>query len=264
MYKVVKVSLIEGQRGYFFDANNFAVNEGDFVIVDTVRGIQFGVANSSVLDMDEKKIVFPLKTIVRMATASDIEKNKKNKEEEEKALNNAIKIAGDLGLVMRFIDASFTLDRTQLLFHYVAEDRVDFRELAKKLAQLYRTRIELRQIGIRDKAKEVGGIGPCGRPLCCNLFLAEFAPVSISMAKNQLLSLNPTKINGSCGRLLCCLNYEDEVYSELKSTLPSVGEFVKTPDGKGKVLEIFPLKGSYKVELINNRSVVEISVNEGN
>ncbi len=260
MYEVVKVNLIEGQRGYFFDRNKLAIKKGDRVIVDTIRGTQFGIVTSDILTFSEDKLVFPLKLVLRIATNDDIVKNNSNIQEEKKALDSAIQFAKELKLEMRFIDADFTLDKSQLLFHYVADDRVDFRELAKKLAQLYKTRIELRQIGVRDKAREVGGIGPCGRLLCCNLFLTDFASVSINMAKNQLLSLNPTKINGVCGRLLCCLNYEDDTYTDLKRALPKIGEIVKTPDGKGKVVEINPVKSIYKVEIGPNRNIVEVKV----
>ena len=216
---------------------------------------------ATVIDVLEEDNHFYNTTFVRVATERDLEQNKRNMAESSDVLLYAQDKANSLGLEMRFISSFYTLDRKQLFISYVADNRVDFRELAKVLAQKYKTRIELRQIGVRDRAKKVGGLGPCGLFLCCNQFLTEFASVSINMAKNQFLALNPSKINGLCGRLLCCLNYEDEVYTELKKDLPNIGNLVETSEGLGKVVEVNVFNKTYKVE-IKNKGVVELKVHE--
>ena len=197
-----------------------------------------------------------IKTVIRKATKDDYNIYINNKKDADKAILEARKLVNKLKLDMRIIDASFTFDRSQLLFNFLADERVDFRELAKRLAQIYKTRIELRQIGVRDKAKEVGGIGPCGRFLCCNQFLTDFNSVSINMAKNQYLSLNPAKINGVCGRLLCCLKYEDEIYTELKEGLPLIGDFYDNNDVKGKIVSVDVFRKTVTVEDKNKGQII--------
>lgn len=248
MLKIVGVSFNEKSRIYNFDAKNFSLKEGDKVIVETEKGQQYGFVKNPIKEINEKDFKYELKPVIRMATKKDEHIYEKNKEDAKKALMNAKKISDDLSLDMYFQDSSFTFDRKQLLFTYLADDRVDFRELAKRLAGIYRTRIELRQIGVRDKAKEIGGLGPCGRMLCCNTFLTDLNSVTINMAKNQMLALNPTKINGSCGRLLCCLSYEDELYTELRSNLPDIGSIYQKEGIKGKVINIDILRQKFYVQ----------------
>ena len=255
MYEVVGIKFSKNGRVYYFGTNGLKLQKQDNVIVETERGIQYGTVNIPPRQIEEQNLMLPLKSVLRLSTKEDDAQYKKNVSDSEKAMKDAKKIAKSLGLSMSFINAAFTLNRSQLIFNFIAEERIDFRELAKKLAQIYKTRIELRQIGVRDKAKEVGGLGPCGRFLCCNLFLKDFNSVSINMAKNQYLALNPTKINGVCGRLLCCLNYEDELYSELKKGMPEVGMFAKTPSGMGKVVSVDLFKRSYTAELKNKETI---------
>lgn len=258
MTKVVAVSLKKGGKNYYFSCDNISdITINVPVIVETEKGLQYGIVVSSIKNISDSDMGLPTKNIVRLATNDDVKTNSKNIADAKKALIEARKIADKLKLDMRIIDASFTFDRKQLLFNFLADDRVDFRDLAKKLAQIYKTRIELRQIGVRDKAREIGGIGPCGRFLCCSSFLTDFNSVSINMAKNQLLSLNPTKINGVCGRLLCCLNYEDDVYTDIKNKMPHVGERYKNDDVRGKISSINILKGSIIVET-DNHNFIEV------
>ncbi len=247
-YNVVKVGFYDSNRLYFFDSNNFDLNKNDEVIVLTDKGMQFGSVMSNIIEVDDSKVVAPLKKVIRIATKDDKEINKKNISDSKKALTKAREFAKKLDLSMKIIGASFTFDRNQLLFNFTADDRIDFRDLAKKLAAIYKTRIELRQIGVRDKAKEVGGIGPCGRFLCCSLFLNDFESVSINMAKNQYISLKPDKINGVCGRLLCCLNYEDKQYSEMKVGFPKVSSKVKVGDKEGKVISCDLFNKTFTIE----------------
>ncbi len=257
MHKVVGVVFNENNNIYYFEPGDLKLSKGQKVIVETERGLQYGSIKIGPYQEKDENLMLPLKKVVRISNQEDDLQHKKNVKEEQKALKSIIELAKQMNLNMHFINASFTHNRSQLLFKFVADERVDFRELAKKLAQVYKTRIELRQIGVRDKAKEVGGIGPCGRFLCCNSFLREFTSVSINMAKNQYLALNPTKINGLCGRLLCCLNYEDETYTELKKGMPEIGYVVKTPQGNGKVIAINLFKKTYQVELSDNE-IIEV------
>ncbi len=257
MYNVVGVQLSFSNTTYYFSPNAIDIKKGDFVIVSTEQGLQFGKCVTDIREEKKQNLVLPLKNIIRIATKKDKEQEQENQENALKALIEAKKIAHSLKLKMNFISSNYTFDKKQLFFLYIAEDRIDFRELAKKLAQKYKTRIELRQIGVRDKAKIVGGIGPCGLFLCCNSFLMDFNSVSINMAKNQFLALNPTKINGVCGRLLCCLNYEDDIYTELKKDLPKLGSIVDTPEGSGKVVSINALKNTYQVEISKN-NIIEV------
>ena len=201
------------------------------------------------MEIDKNKLKAPIKRISRIASKRDYENHRKNIKDAETALKKCKSLVNKYNLDMQIIDAEYTLDRDQLVFHFIADNRIDFRDLAKDLAALYKTRIELRQVGVRDKAKEVGGIGPCGRKFCCASFLNDFDSVSINMAKNQNISLNPTKINGVCGRLLCCLNYEDETYKECRKCLPEIGERVKIKEGTGIVVSLDVLSKSYVVDI---------------
>lgn len=259
MYKVVEVLLNGKGKTYFFSCNQLDLKKEMNVIVETEKGLQYGQVVKNPYDVEEKDLGFPLKNVIRIATSEDDKQFQKNKKDANEALLKAREISNKLSLDMRIIDASYLFDRSQLLFNFLADSRVDFRELAKKLAQIYRTRIELRQIGVRDKAKEIGGIGPCGRFLCCSTFLTDFNSVSINMAKNQMLALNPSKINGVCGRLLCCLNYEDEVYTEMKKGFPRIGQPYKNDEVEGKVVSLNLLKKTVTVET-KNKTLVEVEV----
>ena len=249
MVKVVGVKFKETGKSYFFAPGKFEPQQGQAVIVETARGLEYGTVAMTVREVGEEEIVAPLKEIVRIATEQDkaqVEKNKKKEQEafaicEEKILKHK--------LDMKLVDVEYTFDANKILFYFTAEGRVDFRELVKDLAGVFRTRIELRQIGIRDEAKMLGGIGICGRKLCCSSFLDGFHPVSIKMAKEQGLSLNPTKISGNCGRLMCCLKYEQNCYDEFLKIAPAVGAIVETPNGKGTVQSVTILKGIAKVML---------------
>lgn len=257
MIKVVGVSFYGSNKIYYFLPNDFEVKLKDKVIVETERGQQYGVVTTNLIEIDEQKLASPIKNIIKIADNKDEITNNKNIKDSEKALRDANKFVDELGLDMKILNASFTFDRNQLLFNFLADDRVDFRVLAKKLAAVYKTRIELRQIGVRDKAREVGGFGQCGRPLCCSVFLKELNTVSINMAKNQNLALNPQKINGSCGRLMCCLGYENDLYGEYKKGLPSIGQTIKEDKIKGKVIDVDIFNKKYKVEQ-EDGTVVEI------
>ena len=259
MKKVVGISFDGSDKVYYFDSNKLTLEKGNNAIVETERGIQFGRIVTDVEEVDEKNLGKALKLVIRKADKKDLENFNKVKEDAKKALNEARKLVEKMKLDMQIVDADYTFDRSQLLFHFLADNRVDFRELAKKLAQNYKTRIELRQIGVRDKAKLVGGIGPCGRFLCCSTFLTDFNSVSINMAKNQMLALNPTKINGICGRLLCCLNYEDDVYTELKKNMPSIGQIYKKGDIEGKIVSLNILKNTITIET-KEKSLIEVEV----
>lgn len=261
MYSVVGVKFDSSNRLYFFEINKLDIKKGAKVIVETEKGLQFGTVMTDVRQMDEKDITTPLKNVVRIATKVDIDAQRENTKTATKALEDAKKYAKNLNLNMNFIGAYFTLDKNQLIYNFVSDDRVDFRELAKKLAAIYKTRIELRQIGVRDKAKEIGGIGPCGRFLCCNSFLTDFNSVSINMAKNQYIALNPTKINGICGRLLCCLNYEDDQYTEMKKDFPDIGVYIKSSNVNGKVVSHNLFKKSFMVEN-KDKILVEVTLEE--
>lgn len=264
MKKVVRVEFKENGPSYYFLANIDEIEKNKNVIVETERGLQYGKVITDLLEIDETILTSPLKSIVRIANRHDRKMNENNIREARRALKNCKELAIKYGLNISIIDAAYTFDRDQLLFHFVAESRVDFRELARTLASKYRTRIELRQVGVRDKAKQVGGVGSCGQKLCCNRFLKEFVPVSINMAKNQNIALNPTKINGSCGRLLCCLNYENDTYMENKKELPKVGSKVKINNVEGTVTEIDILNKKYTVDLPKIGQVVKEVTNGSN
>ena len=248
MKKVVGVFFEPNSKVYFFNSNGLNLKDGMSVIALTERGEQLGTV--LICDIKNKEVLTDMKPILRIANYNDKKTFEKNKIDASKALVKAKQIASKLNLNMNLIDASYTFDRNQLLFFFLADQRVDFREMAKELASIYRTRIELRQIGVRDKAKVVSGIGQCGRELCCSCFLRDsMESVTINMAKNQNIALNPSKINGQCGRLLCCLNYEDDVYTENRVGMPNVGDEVITDKGKGKVISLDVLKRSYVVNV---------------
>lgn len=257
MTDVIGVNFSDSKKIYYFSLNDQKVVKKDYVIVDTEKGLQCALVVTGIISVDPEKLNSSLKPILRVATRDDIKFNEKNVIDSKEALLNARRFALQLDLNMRIISASFTFDRKQLLFNFVADERVDFRELAKKLAYIYKTRIELRQIGVRDKAKEVGGIGQCGYSLCCSKFLNDLNSVSINMAKNQNLALNPQKINGVCGRLMCCLSYENENYGEYKEGLPKVGDKVKIDDEVGKVVYLDMFARKYKVEFSDGK-IVEV------
>lgn len=263
MPKIVGIAFNKKGKVYNFDAIDFDIHINDNVIVETEKGLQYGYVMSEIKELESTEFDMPLKPVIRIATKKDDTNYSKNIKDAENALIKAREIVEELDLDMRLLDASYTFDRKQLLFNFIADERVDFRELAKRLAQIYKTRIELRQIGIRDKAKEIGGLGPCGRMLCCKTFLTDLNSVTINMAKNQMLALNPNKINGVCGRLLCCLNYEDEVYSVLKANLPEIGDDYEDENVNGKVVNIDILKQKFSVETKDN-NIVEVQVNNGN
>ena len=232
MKKIIGVNFKDNGKTYYFDCNNYKLSKNDKVIVETEKGLQFGFVASSEKEIDENSLNKNLKTVVRLATKDDEKQHEKNIENAVTALTTAKKISERLNLNMKFIEANYTFDKNQLIFYFLSDNRVDFRELAKELASIYRTRIELRQIGVRDKAKEISGVGPCGRELCCACFLNDLDSVTINMAKNQNIALNPNKINGACGRLFCCFNYEDDMYTENRDGMPENGYFVKTDSGE--------------------------------
>lgn len=248
MVNVIGVRFRKAGKIYFFDPAGLDIKKEDNVIVETARGIEYGAVVIGPKNVEEDKIIQPLKQVIRVSTAEDDEIERKNKAKEKDAFQICLEKIAKHGLEMKLIDAEYTFDNNKVLFYFTADGRIDFRELVKDLASVFKTRIELRQIGVRDETKIVGGIGICGRPLCCHSYLSEFAPVSIKMAKEQNLSLNPTKISGVCGRLMCCLKNEQEAYEELNSKLPNVGDFVRTNDGlKGEVQSVSVLKQLVKV-----------------
>ena len=258
---IVGIKLNDNGKTYFFNSNGFNLNDGDNVIVETEKGFQFGYVVDINVDVSKNNSL-EYKNVIRIANKSDYKKNEKNINDALKAVIKCNELIEQYELEMKIIDASYTFDREQLIFRFISDNRVDFRQLAKDLGSIFKTRIELRQVGIRDKAKEIGGFGPCGRKLCCNNFLTEFDSVSINMAKNQNLSLKPTKINGVCGRLLCCLKYENDNYTEYKKGLPDVGHRVKTENGEGKVISVDVFKKNYKVLLPENEILLVEVENE--
>ncbi len=243
MKEVIGVRFRDNGKIYFFDALRFNVQVGEFVIVETARGVEYGKVVLGRREIDEKKMNSAIKPIIRIAEDKDHKKYQDNQEKNKKAYNICLEKIAKHGLEMKLIDAEYTFDNSKVLFYFTADGRIDFRELVKDLAAVFKTRIELRQIGVRDETKIVGGIGICGRELCCNKHLSEFVPVSIKMAKEQNLSLNPTKISGVCGRLMCCLKHEQDTYEYLNDRLPNVGDMVKTADGRrGEVKSVNVLR----------------------
>ena len=248
MIKVIGVRFRTAGKVYFFAPGELEIKAGDKVIVETARGVEFGSVVSGVKEVEDGKINQPLKPVIRVATPEDVRKEAKNREKEKEAFRICQEKIRKHGLEMKLIDAEYTFDNNKVLFYFTADGRIDFRELVKDLAGVFRTRIELRQIGVRDETKMRGGIGICGRPLCCHTYLTEFAPVSIKMAKEQNLSLNPTKISGVCGRLMCCLTNEEETYEALNSKLPGIGDYVTTPEKlRGEVHSTNVLRQTVKV-----------------
>ncbi len=248
MTKVIGVRFRTAGKIYFFDPLQFEIKRGDHVIVETARGIEFGTVMTGVTEVEDEKVIQPLKPVLRIANERDIEQEAGNKIKEREAFRVCQEKIRKHELEMKLIDAEYTFDNNKVLFYFTADGRIDFRDLVKDLAGVFKTRIELRQIGVRDETKIVGGIGICGRPLCCHSYLADFIPVSIKMAKEQNLSLNPTKISGVCGRLMCCLKNEEDTYEELNRRLPGIGDFVTTEDGfKGEVHSVNVLRQLVKV-----------------
>ncbi len=258
MKKVIGVRFRTAGKIYFFDPLKLQIKRGDNVIVETARGIEYGTVVSGVREVEDEKVVQPLKPVIRLATERDREQQANNRRKEKDAFKICLEKIHKHGLEMKLIDAEYTFDNNKVLFYFTADGRVDFRELVKDLASVFKTRIELRQIGVRDETKIVGGIGICGRPLCCHSYLSDFIPVSIKMAKEQNLSLNPTKISGVCGRLMCCLKNEEETYEELNRRLPGIGDHVTTDDGfRGEVQSVNVLRQLVKV-VINVNDEKEI------
>lgn len=248
MTKVIGVRFRTAGKIYFFDPGRLNVKRNDHVIVETARGIEYGTVVGDPREVEESKVVQPLKPVLRIATERDDEQEANNKRKEKDAFKICLEKIKKHGLEMKLIDAEYTFDNNKVLFYFTADGRIDFRELVKDLASVFKTRIELRQIGVRDETKILGGIGICGRELCCHSHLSEFVPVSIKMAKEQDLSLNPTKISGVCGRLMCCLKHEEETYEELNRRLPGVGDHVTTDDGlRGEVSSVNVLRQMVKV-----------------
>lgn len=262
MIKVVGVRFRQAGKIYYFDPAGHPIRRDDHVIVETVRGIEYGKVVLPIRFVKEDEVVLPLKQILRIATNEDIKQMKKNQEAARKALQICQEKIEQHALEMKLIDAEYTFDRNKIIFYFSAEGRVDFRELVRDLAAVFRTRIELRQIGVRDEAKLLGGIGPCGRVLCCSSFLGDFEPVSIKMAKDQSLSLNPAKISGLCGRLMCCLKFENDSYDEDNLIIPDIGEEVLTPDGNGRVVVLNLIERMVQVELSESGNMVEHSLDQ--
>lgn len=249
MIEVVGVRFKSVGKIYYFAPNGIQFKKGDFAIVETVRGTEIGEVMLENRGVEEERVVSPLKPVLRKATDDDFKKVEEIKKKEKRAFDTCLEKIRQHNLSMNLVDVEYTFDENKILFYFTADGRVDFRELVKSLASVFKTRIELRQIGVRDEAKMLGGIGVCGRPICCNSFLGEFQPVSIKMAKEQNLSLNPTKISGTCGRLMCCLKYEQSTYEEMLRFVPRVDAVVDTPEGRGTVIENNVLAGIVKVKI---------------
>ena len=262
MIEVIGVRFKKAGKIYYFDPGALPITDEDYVIVETVRGIEFGKVVISNKQVEEEDVVLPLKKVIRIADEKDkltVVENQNSSLEAHKVCEQ--KIASHK-LEMNLVEVEYTFDRNKVIFYFTADGRVDFRNLVKDLASVFKTRIELRQIGVRDEAKLLGGVGPCGRMLCCSTFLGDFEPVSIKMAKDQNLSLNPAKISGLCGRLMCCLKYENDDYEEAKKILPDLGEKVKTPYGKGKVIGLNILERLVQIEIPEKERVIEYTVDE--
>lgn len=262
MYDVVGVRFKKAGKIYYFDPGDLSIQKDEYVIVETVRGVEYGRVVTPRKQVCEKDVVLPLKKVVRIADPKDrliVEENKTAAKEAYEVCSDKV---NEHQLDMKLVDVEYTFDRNKVIFYFTADGRVDFRELVKDLAAIFRTRIELRQIGVRDEAKMLGGIGPCGRMLCCSTFLGDFDPVSIKMAKDQNLSLNPTKISGLCGRLMCCLKYENDEYEAAKEQLPDLGEMVITPLGTGKVVGLNILGRVLQVDVAGQERVLEYTLEE--
>ncbi len=255
MIEIVEIRFKKNGKLYYFDPAGYKLRAGTAIIVETARGIEIGEVVSGNKEIDDSKIVSPLKPVLRVATEKEIQQAETNKEKEKEAYKICVEKIQKHNLEMKLIDVEYTFDQSKILFYFTSDGRVDFRELVKDLASVFKTRIELRQIGVRDEAKIIGGLGICGRKLCCASHLGGFEPVSIKMAKEQNLSLNPTKISGTCSRLMCCLKYEQEAYEDLLKNTPSVGSYVETPDGRGNVSEVNLLKGLLKIAFKNGDDI---------
>lgn len=265
MVKVIGVRFRVAGKIYFFSPGKLEIRQGDNVIVETARGVEFGRVVSGPKEVPDDEVIQPLKSVIRIATEQDHKTEEKNREKEKEAFKICLEKIRKHGLDMKLIDAEYTFDNNKVLFYFTADGRIDFRELVKDLAAIFKTRIELRQIGVRDETKILGGMGICGRPLCCHTYLSEFAPVSIKMAKEQNLSLNPTKISGVCGRLMCCLKNEQETYEYLNRKLPNMGDTVTTPEGiKGEVQSVNVLRQQVKVivDINDEKEIREYKVDE--
>lgn len=265
MTRVIGVRFRNVGKIYYFSPKNLEIKAGDHVIVETARGVEYGNVVLPPRDVEDEKVIQPLKEVIRIATPQDDKKEESNRRKEKEAFQICLKKIREHGLEMKLIDVEYTFDNNKVLFYFTADGRIDFRELVKDLAAIFKTRIELRQIGVRDETKILGGIGICGRPLCCHTYLSEFVPVSIKMAKEQNLSLNPTKISGVCGRLMCCLKNEEETYEELNRKLPNTGDRVTTPEGlKGEVHSVNVLRQLVKVivDVDDEKEIREYPVEE--
>lgn len=262
MIEVIGVRFKRAGKIYYFDPNYFNISAGDHVIVETARGIEFGEVVIVNKKVEEEDVVLPLKKVIRVASKEDKKNIEKNEQKAKEAFHLCIERIEDHNLEMNIVDVEYTFDRNKVIFYFTAEGRVDFRELVKDLASLFKTRIELRQIGVRDEAKMLGGVGPCGRMLCCSTFLGDFDPVSIKMAKDQSLSLNPAKISGLCGRLMCCLKYESDNYEKAKEKLPDIGHIIDTPYGEGKVINLNILEMLIQVEILKENKIIEYTLDE--
>ena len=259
MVKVIGVRFRNAGKIYYFAPGKYEIKSGQHVIVETARGIEYGYVVLGTREVEDGKVVQPLKSVIRMATKEDEDVEEANKKKEKDAFKVCLEKIRKHNLEMKLIDVEYTFDNNKILFYFTADGRIDFRELVMDLAAVFKTRIELRQVGVRDETKIVGGIGICGRPLCCHSYLSEFIPVSIKMAKEQNLSLNPTKISGVCGRLMCCLKNEEETYEYLNSKLPNVGDYVTTDDGlKGEVHSVNVLRQTVKVIVVVDKDEKEI------
>lgn len=261
-YEVIGVRFKKAGKIYYFDPGTFDVQKDEGVIVETTRGVEYGKAVIERKSVDEEDVVLPLRKVIRIATEEDRHQVSRNKSDAEEALDICLAKIYEHKLDMKLVDVEYTFDRNKIIFYFTAEGRVDFRELVKDLAAVFKTRIELRQIGVRDEAKMLGGIGPCGRMLCCSTFLGDFEPVSIKMAKDQNLSLNPAKISGVCGRLMCCLKYENDQYESAKQELPDIGEKIAVHQGKGRVVGLNILERLVQIELSGQEKVIEYTLDE--
>ncbi|NEU32523.1 stage 0 sporulation family protein [bacterium LRH843] len=262
MHQVVGIRFKKAGKIYYFSPGSFNLEKGEAVIVETSRGVEYGRVVIGTKSVEENDVVLPLKQVIRVATQKDKLTVQENLDSAKKAFDVCTQKITEHDLDMKLVDVEYTFDRNKVLFYFTAEGRIDFRELVKDLAAIFRTRIELRQIGVRDEAKMLGGIGPCGRVLCCSSFLGDFEPVSIKMAKDQNLSLNPAKISGLCGRLMCCLKYENDMYEEAKKEMPDIGKQIQTPHGKGKVVGLNLLERLIQVELADGERWLEYTMDE--
>ncbi len=262
MYEVVGVRFKKAGKIYYFSPEDLPVEKDHYVIVETARGVEYGKVVIGKKTVGEADVVLPLKKVIRVADHTDAKQVEENKAAAKHAFDVCYTKIKEHSLEMKLVDVEYTFDRNKIIFYFTADGRVDFRELVKDLAAVFRTRIELRQIGVRDEAKMLGGIGPCGRLLCCSTFLGDFEPVSIKMAKDQSLSLNPAKISGLCGRLMCCLKYENDNYESSKEELPDIGAMVSTPMGTGRVLGVNILDRNVQVDLLEVERVMEFALDE--